>query len=324
MTDVEDIVKCDECGSRNLENDTTKGEIFCKDCGLVLIDELMEERSSVRENPGDPTSPMAREKNREGFALGSHVGNRNLDGSLDRSRQGQILRRTSMRMTRTSQEKNQMKGIVMCNMLISEFTSSTNMKSEVAWVYKRLMSEDIMRGASLEVRAAAIVYYVFKDGGINVTIPEIIKHNSAHPRQVAKLARKIASYFRKPWILSQRNMQKDVEKYCNKLQTNRVFTSAAIEVAMLCERIANEKYVCVNNGFVAACIYMAGILQNGAATRTQLEISDVCNITEVTLRTNMLKILVMLDLDKESFKELSLEEFLQGARNTLPKGDENE
>ena len=119
-------------------------------------------------------------------------------------------------------------------------------------------------------------------------------------------------------------MQKDVEKYCNKLQTNRIFTSAAIDVAILCERIANEKYICVNNGFVAACIYMAGMLQNGAATRTQGEISDVCNVTEVTLRTNMLKILAMLDLDRDSFKELSLEDFLQGARSILPKGDENE
>ena len=35
---VEDTVKCDECGSRNLNRDETRGEVVCEDCGLVLED----------------------------------------------------------------------------------------------------------------------------------------------------------------------------------------------------------------------------------------------------------------------------------------------
>ena len=33
---VEDIVKCGDCGSRNLTRDETRGEVVCDDCGLVL------------------------------------------------------------------------------------------------------------------------------------------------------------------------------------------------------------------------------------------------------------------------------------------------
>ena len=33
---VEDTVKCDECGSRNLSKDESRGEVVCDDCGLVL------------------------------------------------------------------------------------------------------------------------------------------------------------------------------------------------------------------------------------------------------------------------------------------------
>ena len=31
---VEDIVKCQECGSRSLSRDETRGEVVCDDCGL--------------------------------------------------------------------------------------------------------------------------------------------------------------------------------------------------------------------------------------------------------------------------------------------------
>ena len=33
---VEDIVKCSDCGSRSLTRDETRGEVVCDDCGLVL------------------------------------------------------------------------------------------------------------------------------------------------------------------------------------------------------------------------------------------------------------------------------------------------
>ncbi len=35
---VEDTVKCDECGSRNLSKDESRGEVVCNDCGLILAD----------------------------------------------------------------------------------------------------------------------------------------------------------------------------------------------------------------------------------------------------------------------------------------------
>ena len=317
--EIEDIVKCEECASRNVVNDTQKGEIYCGDCGLVMLDELMEESISTRERPGDPESDLSHESLRPGFKLGSQVGRFTKEGSFDRSKKGRILRTTAKRLTKNSQEKNTEKALMLCNMLVAEFSHTRVLKDRVAWIYQRLQQVDLLRGSSLEVRAAAIVYYTFKELGINRTIPEIIEKNGAHPRQVARLARKIATYFRKPWVLSQKNIRQDVEKYCAMLGTRRPFTNAAIDVGVLCERLASEKYITTNAGFTAACIYMAGQLQKGACTRTQGEISDICNITEVTLRNNMLIILEMVHLTREQFKELTLEEFLEGVRREWPK-----
>ena len=114
MGEVEDIVKCSECNSRDLYTDDIKGELYCKKCGLVLDDEMSEQSSSGKERTGDPLSPRTHSANREGFILGSEVGNTNLDGTLDRSKLGRILRKTNTRNRKTSYERNLTKGIVLC------------------------------------------------------------------------------------------------------------------------------------------------------------------------------------------------------------------
>ena len=43
---VEDTVKCDECGSRNLSKDESRGEVVCDDCGLVLEDKVIDQALS--------------------------------------------------------------------------------------------------------------------------------------------------------------------------------------------------------------------------------------------------------------------------------------
>ena len=45
---VEDTVKCDECGSRNLKKDESRGEVVCEDCGLVLEDKVIDQGAEWR------------------------------------------------------------------------------------------------------------------------------------------------------------------------------------------------------------------------------------------------------------------------------------
>ena len=320
MTDIDEIVKCSECNSRDISFDEFRGERYCNDCGLVVEEEIAESTSSGREKASDPSSPMTHTANKEGYILGSVVGIRNADGSLDRSPVGRTLRKWQKRAAMTSREKNQVKGIVLVNMLMAEFGIKDSLLAQAVWNYKRLQQKDIMRGSSLEVRAAAICYYTFKDNGISRTIDEVCRKNSAHPRQVARLARKIAAFFRKPWVLSQRNINQEVEKYCSMLGIrDRRYTSSAIELSDAMHRIAQEKYVTTNVGFLAACLYLTGRLLKNTSIRTQAEISEVCNITEVTLRNNFLVILKLVNTTRGDLDGLSFDDFMTGAREVCRK-----
>ena len=69
---VEDIVKCQECGSRSLSRDETRGEVVCDDCGLVLEDNVIDqgaewrvfspEQGDQRARTGAPMTVMLHDK----------------------------------------------------------------------------------------------------------------------------------------------------------------------------------------------------------------------------------------------------------------------
>jgi Transcription initiation factor TFIIIB, Brf1 subunit/Transcription initiation factor TFIIB len=69
---VEDTVKCDECGSRNLAKDESRGEVVCQDCGLVLEDKVIDqgaewrvfspEQGDQRARTGAPMTVMLHDK----------------------------------------------------------------------------------------------------------------------------------------------------------------------------------------------------------------------------------------------------------------------
>ena len=69
---VEDIVKCPECGSRDLDRDETRGEIVCAMCGLVVEDNVIDqgaewrvfspEQGDQRARTGAPMTVMLHDK----------------------------------------------------------------------------------------------------------------------------------------------------------------------------------------------------------------------------------------------------------------------
>jgi transcription initiation factor TFIIB len=77
---VEDTVKCDECGSRNLNRDETRGEVVCEDCGLVLEDKVIDqgaewrvfspEQGDQRARTGAPMTVMLHDKGSQQILIG--------------------------------------------------------------------------------------------------------------------------------------------------------------------------------------------------------------------------------------------------------------
>jgi len=192
---------------------------------------------------------------------------------------------------------------MVCKMLLADLQAPISISEQVIWNYKRMVKLHKMAGIPLEVRAAALTYFTYKDNGIRMSIEEISVHNGAHPRQVAKLARKIATIFQRPWVLSQRNLTQDIEKYCNIMQMDRNSINNALKLSVPIERMGEALCLQMGHGFTAAIIYIAVRLTHNGSYRTQRDISETCKITEVTLRNNYKVILENLNIDKKNLEQ---------------------
>ena len=318
MTEVPE--ECDECGGKRIDFNHTKGEYSCYGCGLVLLDEIPEDTSAGRERAADPLSERTHEVVREGYYLGSFVGNTKYGGGLDRSKAGRILRRTEQR-TLPSHMRTVRKGLIQCNMVAGELGSSPQMRDRIAWVYKKLMKDHQLRGYALEDRAAAIVYFCYKESGILIRIDEVCETNAAHPRKVAKLARIIARLFKKPFVLSQRNIASDIEKYCSLMDVDRETTQNAIKLSVPLEDIGNHLCLTMNVGWTGSIIYLTMRLgpQNTRSYRTQRDICTTLGVTEVTIRNNFKIIIELLGLDKENLLKYTVEDVIAGAYDNVKK-----
>tara|TARA_R100000008_G_scaffold76535_2_gene56450 strand:+ start:1707 stop:2663 length:957 start_codon:yes stop_codon:yes gene_type:complete len=314
MSEIEDIVKCTECNSRELEKDGFKGELYCKDCGLVLYEKEIEVVVSGREKQQDPESEKIYDGNREGYFLGSHVGTTMKDGSLDRTRLGRSIRRAE-RMTLTSSQRSQQRGIIQLNMLCGEMETPRNIREQAIWLYKKLYKENNMGGTSMETRAASILYFTYKDNNINVRIDEICEKNGSHQRQVSKFARKIAIISKKPWVLSRRDVGADISKYCNMLDIHQEVAKEIHILGEYVDKMGEALCLQMGQGWTAGIIYIGVKITGLRSVRTQREIAEVCGITEVTLRNNYRLILDNLGITRKRIEEgnLTAQDIVTGA-----------
>ena len=70
--EIEDLVKCPDCGSRSLTRDESRGEVSCDDCGLVIEDNVIDqgaewrvfspEQGDQRARTGAPMTVMLHDK----------------------------------------------------------------------------------------------------------------------------------------------------------------------------------------------------------------------------------------------------------------------
>ena len=312
--EVEDTTKCKDCNSRNLIEDITRGELYCADCGTILDEKKIEQTSSGKEKSGDPTSQRIYEPNDPAWVLGSQVGNRNIDGSIDRTKIGRALRKENKRQL-PCHVRNEQKGVVQVKMLLADLHAPLDFQKQAVWNYKRLNQQRVFRGVSLETRAAATVYFTYRDNNILRSIEEVSEMNASHPRQVAKLARRIASEFRRPWVLSRKSIRDEILKYCNQLKMNQEDISSILDLSVPVEQMADGLYYQKGVGLTAAIIYLGVRLIPNGSYRTQRDISDVCRITEVTLRNNYKLILKGLNIDKRAIDHqgYTIDDIVSGA-----------
>jgi transcription initiation factor TFIIB len=293
-TEREDV--CPECGG-NVATDTEHGETVCKDCGLVIEEDSIDRGPEWRafdsaerdrkSRVGAPTTNMMHDK-----GLSTNIGWQNKDAygrslSSEQRQKMQRLRTWNERFrTRDSKERNLKQALGEIDRMASALGLPQNVRETASVIYRRALGDDLLPGRSIEGVATAALYASARMAGSPRSLDEMAVVSRVDKMELTRTYR---------YIVRELNLEvqpADPEQYLPRFVSDLELTDETERRAReLVERARRAGLLSGKSpvGLAAAAVYAAALLTNDKVT--QSEVSDVANISEVTIRNRYKELL---------------------------------
>lgn len=299
---VSERLVCSECGSTNVKQDEMHGEQYCGDCGLVLesdsIDAGPEWRafdSSERDSKSRVGAPTTQALHDKGLTTTIDWKNQDAYGkTISANKRSQMvrLRKWQERIrTKDAGERNLQFALSEIDRMASGLGLPRAVRETASVIYRKALSEDLIRGRSIEGVATAALYAACRQEGLPRSLEEITKFSRVERKEVGRTYRYIA----KELSLELRpvNPKQYVPRFCSRLGVSERVQQRAMEIidVTASKGLLSGK---APTGFAAAAIYAAALLCN--EKRTQKEVAEVAQVTEVTIRNRYQEQIEALDI----------------------------
>jgi transcription initiation factor TFIIB len=291
-----DELVCPECGG-TLRSDTEHGETVCTDCGLVVeeneIDRGPEWRAfdaaerDQKSRVGAPTTKMMHDK-----GLSTNIGWQDKDayGKSLSSRQRQKMQRlrtwNERFRTRDSKERNLKQALGEIDRMSSALGLPENVRETASVIYRRALADDLLPGRSIEGVATAATYAAARQAGTPRSLDEVTMVSRVDRMELTRTYR---------YIVRELNLEirpADPESYVPRFASELDLSDEAERRARDLLRNARETGLMSGKspvGLAAAAVYAAALLTNEKVT--QSEVSEVANVSEVTIRNRYKELL---------------------------------
>ena len=296
---------CPECGGR-LEVDEERGEVVCSECGLVVEEDEIDRGPEWR--AFDATE--SEEKSRVGAPLTKMMHDEGLSTTIgwqDRDSTGQPLsakqRQKMQRLrtwnerfrTRDSKERNLKQALGEIDRMASGLGLSKSVRETASVIYRRALDEELLPGRSIEGVATACLYAAARKAGMPRSLDEVATVSRVDRDEIARTYRYVVRELELevepadpiqyvPRIVSELDRSEHVERRAREL----------LEAAHETGRTSGKSPV----GLAAAAIYAASILEDERVTQSR--VSEVANVSEVTIRNRYRELLDIWSAENES------------------------
>ncbi len=284
------VQSCPECGSTRLMRDYETAEIVCMNCGLIIAQKIADrgpewrafddEQRTKRTRVGAPLTYTIHDK---GLSTMIDWHDKDIYGkSLSPGQKAQVYRlRKWQRRIRVSDatERNLAFALSEITKIANNLNLPKNILETASVIYRKAVKERLIRGRSIQGVTAAAIYLACRQCGLARTLEEIAQASSVNKKEVGRSYRflikeldysipplKPSQYITK--FSNQLTMQGKVEEIAHKI------LAAAKELKLTSGRGPK--------GIAAAASYIASVLTG--ERKTQREIAEIAQVTEVTIR----------------------------------------
>ncbi|QDX39759.1 transcription initiation factor IIB family protein [Salarchaeum sp. JOR-1] len=288
-TESEESNECPECGGLVIQ-DEEHGESVCMDCGLVVeedgIDRGPEWRAfdsaekDEKSRVGAPTTNTMHDK-----GLSTNIDWRDKDAygnslSSNQRQKMQRLRKWNERFrTRDAKERNLKQALGEIDRMASALGLPDNVRETASVIYRRALEEDLLPGRSIEGVSTSCVYAAARQAGVPRSLDEIADVSRVEKAEIARTYRYVVRE------LGLEVRPADPESYVPRFASSLELSDEAEHRARELLQTAKDKGVHSGKspvGLAAAAVYAAALLTNEKTT--QAKVSEVADISEVTIR----------------------------------------
>jgi transcription initiation factor TFIIB len=304
MTEEQSSEMCPECENSHVVFDYDRGELVCNKCGLVLEDNCIDhgpewrafddEGKSRRERVGAPMTYTRHDK-----GLSTEIGWVDKDSygnNLSRRNRSKFYRLRKLH-SRSKTPKTSQQNIKKALIEISKVTSKMGLPKDVtetaAYLYRKAVAENLTRGRTIVCICAASIYTACRQCGNPRTLDEVAKEFDLKRREVGRTYMEMFKLLKLKLPVPTPELY--VSRFCGELKLNGPVQTRVKELL----EIAKEKGLVSGRSpmaIVGALIYIAS--RENEQRRTQAEIAEVANVTEVTIRNRYKEIKDLLEAEK--------------------------
>ncbi|NHN58650.1 MULTISPECIES: transcription initiation factor IIB family protein [Halorussus] len=281
--------RCPECGG-NLVTDDERGETVCAECGLVVDEDQIDpgpewrafdsKEKDQKSRVGAPTTNTMHDK-----GLSTNIGWQDKDaygnslGSRQREKMQRLRKWNERFRTRDSKERNLKQALGEIDRMASALGLPDNVRETASVIYRRALDEDLLPGRSIEGVATSALYAAARKAGTPRSLDEITNVSRVDKDEIARTYR---------YVVRELNLQiqpADPKSYVPRFVSDLGVSEEVERRARDLLDTATEKGIHSGKspvGLAAAAVYAAALLSNEKVT--QSEVSDVSDISEVTIR----------------------------------------
>jgi len=298
--DIQYVKKCPECGGINLFWNKDKGEIICKDCGLVVEEKMVDYGQEWREMDADSAArrrrtgaPMTYTQYDRG--LGTEVGRKADLYQLNNKTRNKFfrLRKWQYRIS-TAIERNLKLALAELKRVSSYLKLPESVEEESARIYTLAVQRGLVRGRSMESVVAGALYAACRRHDVPRTLDELSEASGIDKKEIGRTYRFVTRELGITILPS--NPADYIARFASALKLSAETQSKAIEILEKAQK-AELTSGRGPTGIAAAALYVSALVHG--EKRTQREVADVAGVTEVTIRNRYKELLEELNLEKD-------------------------
>ena len=293
---------CPRCAQGKLVTDNESGEMFCSKCGFVITEKLQESgpewRSFSQDQNGDRAragAPTSLTMHDMGLATIINPVNKDASGRpLTASMKSTIERlRTwdSRSQVHEPVDRNFRQAFSELNRLKDKLAISDSVIEKAAYLYRKALEKGLVRGRSISALMAAALYAACRDTSTPRNLKDVEQAGNIKRKDIARCYRLLVKELDLKMPVT--DSVQCVARIASRIGIAEKTKRYAVKVL----KKAQENEVSAGKdpmGLAAAALYLSCV-RNGE-DKTQRDIAEAANVTEVTIRNRYKGLKESLDL----------------------------